>query len=156
MAAPGRPVGQILIEQMERNPANAPLLDDVKSLVTDLEQGRTRPLSEVPSALHALFRPGLQRYMTDLFSHDPITLARVWAGPTLVLQGDRDAQVQMRDADLLINALTDGDRVDLAGGTHILKDDVPGNPFATYSDPSLPLHPDLIPAIVDFLNAQKE
>jgi pimeloyl-ACP methyl ester carboxylesterase len=151
MATPGRPIGQLLIEQMARNPASAAYLPELKTLVADLEQGKTRPLSEVPAALQGLFQPGLQRYMTDLFSHDPVALAHKWQGPALVLQGDRDIQVQMKDADLLVAALPNAQRADLAEGTHILKQDVPANPFATYNPPDLPLHADLIPAITAFL-----
>ncbi|MDA5557268.1 alpha/beta hydrolase [Shimia sp. MMG029] len=154
MAAAGRPIGELLIEQMERNPANGAILEDAKAIVTDLEQGQSRPLSDIPPALHGLFNPSLQRYMMDLFSHDPLALAHNWSGPALVLQGDRDIQVQPHDADLLTEALPTATRVDLSGGTHILKQDVAGNPFATYTNPELPLHEDLVPTIVDFLNPQ--
>ncbi|MFY0617364.1 alpha/beta hydrolase [Shimia sp.] len=151
MAASGRPIGELLIEQMEANPANGPILEDARALVLDLEQGKTRPLSEIPPALHGLFQPGLQRYMIDLFSHDPLVLAQKWDRHTLILQGDRDLQVTPKDAELLAQALPQARLVFLEGGTHILKQDVPNSPYATYSDPTLPLHPDLVPAIISTL-----
>ena len=58
------------------------------------------------------------------------------------------------DADLLEAALPRAARLDLSGMTHMLKDGVLGSPFATYSDPSLPLHPDLRPGIVRFIEEQ--
>ena len=42
-------------------------------------------------------------------------------------------------------------RLDLPKATHMLKSDVPGQPLASYTDPSLPLHPGLIDGIVTFL-----
>lgn len=151
MATSGRPTGQLLIEQLEANPANAPLMPEIKSLVASLESGQAVDSETVSHPLRTLFSPGLQRYMMDLFSHDPVALAGQWHGPTLIIQGDADVQVRPLDADLLEKALPQARRVDLGGGTHMLKADLPGQPFATYTDPSLPLHDGLIASIVDFI-----
>ncbi|WP_297756481.1 alpha/beta fold hydrolase [uncultured Shimia sp.] len=153
MAAPGRPIGGLLIEQLAANPMNAPLMADLRAIVADLEAGKTRPLEDIPPALHMMFQPGVQRFMIDLFSYAPAELARAWPGPALILQGDRDLQVKPLDAALLAEALPNATRHDLAGATHMLKSDKPGAPFATYSDPTLPLHPDLIPTLAEFLSA---
>lgn len=56
------------------------------------------------------------------------------------------------DVDLLAAALPQAERTDLSGATHMLKPDVPGEPFATYTDPTQPLHPGLVPAVAGFLN----
>nr|RDS97435.1 hypothetical protein DWF04_02800 [Cereibacter sphaeroides f. sp. denitrificans] len=44
-----------------------------------------------------------------------------------------------------------GNENDRAQGTHMLKADVAGNPFATYANPALPLHEDLVPGIAGFI-----
>lgn len=147
----GRPMGRLLVEQMAANPLMAPLMADLDSIVTDLETGRSRAPSTIPPQLQVLFSPGLQRFMIDGFSHDPVQLAAGWAGPVLILQGDADLQVRPLDADLLAAAMPQARRVDLPGATHMLKADQPGQPFATYTDPTLPLHPGLIPAVTGFL-----
>lgn len=67
------------------------------------------------------------------------------------MQGDADIQLRPLDADLLHTAMPQAERLDLSGGTHMLKADVAGQPLATYTDPGLPLHPDLLPAIAGFL-----
>jgi uncharacterized protein len=151
MATPGRPAGQLLIEQFRANPATTALAPDVEAMVADLEAGRSRDPKSLPPALQPLFSSGLQRYMIDLFSYDPVAVAKRWHGPTLILQGDADFQVRPRDAELLAAALPQATRVDLPGATHMLKQDVPGKPFATYGHPALPLHPDVIPSITRFL-----
>jgi hypothetical protein len=70
----------------------------------------------------------------------------------LIIQGDADVQVRPHDADLLESALPQARRIDLAGGTHMLKAAVPGRPFATYTDRALPLHDALVPGIVAFID----
>ncbi|QBF33517.1 alpha/beta hydrolase [Thalassococcus sp. S3] len=153
LATGGRPTGQILLYQMSQNPAMAPLMPELSSVVADLEAGQTRDVETIPLQLQALFAPGLQRYMIDLFSYDPLALAKQWTKPALVVQGDHDIQVTPTDADMLMKAMPQAKRVDLVDGTHMLKTDQPGQPFVTYTDPDLPLHPDLVPAIVDFIEA---
>ncbi len=149
----GRPTGQLLIEQLQANPANAPLMPEIKSIVADLEAGRPRDPESLSPVLQSFFSRGLQRYMIDLFSYDPVAIAGAWRGAVLIAQGDADMQVKLQDADLLEKAMPQARRIDLAGGTHMLKEEVAGNPMASYADPSLPLHPQLVPAIVKFLKA---
>ena len=151
LAAAGTPVGPVLVEQIRDNPATTSLAGEAARLVAELEAGRTRDPASLSPALRFLFSEGNQRFMTDLFAYDPIPLAKTWAGPTLIVQGDRDLQFRPYHSDLLAAALPQAGRAPLPGATHMLKRDVPGAPFATYRDPTLPLHPDLVPAIVDFL-----
>lgn len=154
MSTGGRPTGRILVEQMQANPAAELLLPELESIVAGLEAGKTRDVATISEALQGLFAPGMQAYMVDLFAYNPQAVARSWPGPVLVLQGDHDIQIKMLDAAMLATAMPQAERRDLAGATHMLKPDQPGEPFATYSDPALPLHPDLVPAIVEFLAAQ--
>lgn len=151
LSTAGRPVGRVLIEQMGSIPANAALMPDVEATVAALESGRMRDPGAMAPPLRPMFTTSLQRYMIDLFAYDPVKIAAGWSGPVLIVQGDADMQVKPRDAELLAQALPGSERVPLPGGTHMLKRDVPGAPFVTYTDPNAPLHPALIPAITDFL-----
>lgn len=60
-------------------------------------------------------------------------------------------QVRPHDADMLEAALPQAHRLNLVGGTHTLKASVAGDPYATYADPTLPLHEDLVPGIVKYI-----
>lgn len=151
LATPGRPLGQLMTEQFEANPANGALMPEIKRIVTDLEAGRRRDPSSLTPVLRTLFSAGLQRYMIDLFSYDPVNIARRWQGPALIVQGDDDIQVRPRDADLLKGAMPQAHRLNLARGTHMLKASVEKNPLATYMDRTLPLHEELVPGIVKFI-----
>lgn len=151
LAAPGRPLGEVLVAQMRATPMNAPLADEVERLVSDLVAGRGIDATTLPAPLRPLFRPEVLGYLADLFAQDPARLAAAWPGPTLIVSGSADLQVLPADAERLGAALPQAERLVLAGGTHALKVDVPGAPFATYLDPALPLHPDLVPAIAAFV-----
>ncbi len=153
MAAPGRPVGKLLVEQMESNPATAALAPQIRDIVADLEAGKPRDPQTIPAALQPMFTPGLQRFMMDLFSYDPAALAGKWKGPALILQGDHDMQVKTQDADLLAAAMPQAQKHILPGATHMLKPDQPGQPFATYVNPALPLDAAVVPTIAGFVKA---
>lgn len=147
MATPGRPLGQLMQEQLAKAPGSENWIDEVGAVgavIAALETVGTTDTSALPLTLQALFQPGLQNYLRNLFSYDLADLARRWRGPALIIQGD---------ADLLAEALPQAESVALPGGTHILKAQLPDRPFATYRDPSLPLHPDLIRAISGFITA---
>lgn len=151
LAAPGRRIGTLMREQLRANPANAPLLSEFESVIDVLEAGGRVDPETLSPAIRPLFRTGLQRYMVDLFSYDPATLAAGMRLPMLIVQGDRDIQVRLTDAAALAKARPDARLVEVAGMTHMLKADQPGAPFATYSDPSLPLMSEVPDAIADFL-----
>ena len=152
LAAPGRPLGQIVREQLKSNPANAALLPGIDEVITELEAGRQRDLASISPVLHVLFNAAIQPYWIDLFSHDPAMIASQWKGPALVVQGDADIQIKRLDAELLATGLPNGKLVNLSGATHTLKVDVPQEPLVTYTDPTLPLHPELVPEIMKFFD----
>lgn len=151
MATSGRPAGRLLVEQFRSNPANAPLIPEAEAIITDPEAGQSRETASMTSILQPLFHAGVQPYLIDLFSYDPVEVAHGWQGPALIIQGDADIQVRPHDTDLLKNALSQAEQVNLSGGTHMLKAAVAGQPMATYTDPTLPLHEDLVPALIRFL-----
>jgi pimeloyl-ACP methyl ester carboxylesterase len=152
LAAAGRPVGDLLREQMRAVPAMAPLMREIDATTAELEAGHAVDPGGLPPQLRPIFARGIQRYLIDVFAYDPVRIAAGWRGPVLIVQGDADRQVKPLDADLLAAALPQAHERMLAGATHMLKVSVPEQPFATYVDPGVPLHPDLIPAITEFLD----
>lgn len=154
LATPGRSIAELMIEQLEANPANAPLMPELRAIVSDLRTGQTRETSDINPALRTIFSENLQRYMIDLFAYDPAETAKAWQGPTMIVQGDNDIQVRMNDADMLEMAMPQAQRLDLTGATHMLKQAVSQAPLATYSDPMLPLHNLLVPSIAAYISGR--
>jgi pimeloyl-ACP methyl ester carboxylesterase len=152
VAGMGRKMGDVLREQLKANPANAMLLDQAFAAIADLEAGRHVDTSGMHSALAPLFAPQVQDFLISVFATDPVDLVRRARVKTLVVQGATDLQVTEEDARLL----NDAPRTKLEfikGMNHILKEapeDRAAN-LATYTNPTLPLHPRLVRKIEDFI-----
>lgn len=104
VAAAGRPLAAIMREQFHANPANAPLLEPLLSLVDTLEAGKHADTAALPPPLPALFPDSVQDFMIDMFRYDPPRLAAALKVPLLVAQGDRDVQIGVGDARALAAA----------------------------------------------------
>ncbi len=154
VATPGRPLGQVLRDQLRANPANAPILDQALAAITKLEGGgRVDPASLHP-ALQPLFNEAVQGFLISAFAQDPARLVAATQKPVLVLQGERDLQVGVQDARLLAQAKPAAQLVLLPDTNHVLKavlTDDPAANMATYANPGQPLAPGLVDAIVRFV-----
>jgi hypothetical protein len=103
--------------------------------------------------LMPLFRPSVQPYMISWFKYDPQKEIVKLKKPVLIVQGTTDIQVTVADANRLQAAKPDAKMVQIEGMNHVLKAaeaDRMKN-IQTYSQPDLPLHPELAPAIVSFI-----
>jgi alpha-beta hydrolase superfamily lysophospholipase len=128
-----------------------PLAADNERILASLEQGRLA--AEVPPALMALYRPAIQPYMISWMKYLPAAHIAALRMPVLIVQGTTDIQVDAGQAQALKAARPAAELVLIDGMNHVLKE-VPANaanPLASYPDPSLPLHPQLMPAIAGFL-----
>lgn len=123
-------------------------------ILTALEHGQA--VADVPAALTAFYRPGVQPYLISIMRYAPAAQLAALRVPTLIVQGTSDLQVGVDQARALNAARPDADLAFITGMNHVLKD-VGGNPArqqASYGDPAMPLHPRLAGAIVDFLRKQ--
>ncbi len=151
VAAPGRKMGDIMREQFRANPANAPVLDDALRALDGLEAGRKVDVSAMHPALQQFFHPSVQGYLIDLLAADPAMLVASLNKPLVVVQGGRDIQVRLSDAQALVAAKPGAQLLVVPQMTHTLKDAIDDSAaanMATYSDASLPVNPDFVAAIV--------
>ena len=148
----GRPFGDVLREQLQANPANAPILEQAFSAIGDLEAGKRVDATRLHPAIRGLFADQVQGFLISLFSIDPAMLAKDAGQRTLVVQGSTDLQTSLVDAELLADA-TGVNPVILDGVNHVLKLaplDRAEN-FATYSNPNLPVAKSAVDAIESFV-----
>ncbi len=154
VATAGRPMGQVLREQLRANPANGPLLGQALPAIDALEQGRRVDTAAMHPALQPLFNPAVQGFLVSVFALDPARLLADIAAPVLVLQGQRDLQVGQADAQRLAQASPRATLALLPGVNHVLKrvesDDARAN-LAAYADPALPLAPEVVESIARFI-----
>jgi pimeloyl-ACP methyl ester carboxylesterase len=150
VAAMGRPLADVMRQQLKANPANAPVLDQALAAIDSLEAGKTFDTTGLNPVLVPLFSPKVQPYLIDMFRYDSAKLAAAYKGPMLVLQGNRDLQVTLEDAAILKNAHLSAKLVIVPGVNHVLKpvagDTMAAN-FATYGDANLPIDPAVVDAV---------
>jgi pimeloyl-ACP methyl ester carboxylesterase len=156
VSAAGRPLGDVLRTQLRANPANAPILAQAMAAIASLEAGKHFDVAGMHPALMPLFAPQVQGFLINMFSYDPAKLIGAVAKPVLILQGRRDIQVGVADAERLKEAAPKAELVLLPDANHVLKtvtSDDPRVNAATYADPALPLAPGVVEAIAGFVSA---
>ncbi len=154
VSAAGRKLGPIIREQLQANPANAPFLSSAYVAIARLEARQRFNNADIPAALQPLFGEAIQLYMIDALAQDPARLAASLKLPLLIVQGDRDLQVNVTDANALAAAQPKARLVVLPGVNHVLKNvaatDRAAN-IATYGNPSLPVSTAAVDAVASFV-----
>ncbi|MGA2397640.1 MAG: alpha/beta fold hydrolase [Steroidobacteraceae bacterium] len=155
IAAAGRPMGEVLREQLTAHPAYPSMASEAGAVIDALQAGKRVDVALMQPPLQRLFAPQVQGFLISAFSYDPAQLLRGYAKPVLILQGQRDIQVPEADARLLRQADPKATLMLLPDVNHVLKsvasDDRKTN-AATYTDPDLPLAPGVVDSIAGFLS----
>ena len=150
----GRRLSDVIREQLRANPANAPVLDSAMAALGSLEHRQHVDVTAMHPALQKLFAPQVQDFLIDMFSYDPPKLAATVKLPMLIVQGERDVQVSLADAEALAAGQPNAKLVLIPRMNHVLKevasDDRSAN-LATYSDSSLPVDSSAVDAIAGFV-----
>lgn len=149
VAGAGRPAGDLIKEQLKTQPQY--VIDQSLSIIDKLENGET--VEKVPPMLFSLFRPSVQAYLISWFKYNPLEEIAKLDIPVLVIQGSTDIQVSVSDAHNLENANENAQKHIIKGMNHILKEsvaDIQKN-IETYSNPELPLKPELSEVILKFI-----
>ena len=148
LAGPGRPIDEVLSEQIAKN---APALaDDAKVALETLKKGETVKIAN--PFLTSLFRESAQPYLISWMSYNPQEEIRKLNIPILIINGTKDIQVSVVDAELLHKANPKSELVLIENMNHvfkeILKDD---DNLKSYSNPDLPVMKQLIDTVTNFI-----
>ena len=154
VAAPGRPLGDVMKAQLRANPGNFVILPSAEAAIDRLAAGQRVDPATLPAALQGLFAPALQGYFISLLSYDPADLAAQVKLPLLIVQGGKDLQVPVADAERLAAANPTARLVVLPDANHVLKDvagTAPAANLAAYRDPAPPLGKGVAEAVAGFI-----
>ena len=146
-AGPGRPASDLMREQLSKQL----LPEDMKEYDAILAQLKAGKTPEPKSAsLQRLIQPSLAKFMRGMLLTDPKPLAAAYKGKLTVVQGDNDMQVTVdKDARPLAAAHAGAKLVVLKDVGHMLKrDPKKGLDQPSYRDPSMPLDPALVDAVM--------
>ena len=150
-----RPAAQVLRTQLEgKLPPD--LKKDSERILTELEAGRTAT-ENVPQLLAPLYRPSVQPYLISWFRYTPTQEVAKLAVPVLVVQGTSDLQVTADEAKALAAAKPGAELVIVEGMNHVLKTAAGDltQQMKAYTDPSLPVVPELVERIAGFVKGVK-
>ena len=147
----GRPLGVVLREQLSRQFDSATLVRYDTAMAQYL-RGETP--QDVPPLLAMLFVPINQHFMKSLATFDPPAAIRAVRQPVLILQGGQDLQVTVADAERLKGGNADAQLVIIPGANHVLKQTSATtlqSQMPTYQDPTVPIMPEVVNAIADWI-----
>ena len=151
----GRPVLDVMREQLRASPAFAGVLPEAFHAIDELKAGRHVDPAGMSPAIAQLFAPRVQDFMMSAYAADPVAILRQARKRTLILQGSTDMQTSLEDARLL-NAVPHSRLVILDGVNHVLKEapaDRAAN-LATYTNPDLPISDKVARAIANFVKSR--
>jgi pimeloyl-ACP methyl ester carboxylesterase len=151
IAGAGRPIDKVLLEQIGKQ---APFLkEEVEKNLATLKSGNTFELKN--QMLASLFRTSVQPYMISWIKYNPQTEIKKLQIPTLLINGDKDIQVSVQDAQLLQQAKPNAQLKIIPNMNHIFKeikgDDAENK--ASYTNPDLPIATDLSQLITTFIKS---
>ena len=150
VAGTGRNCGELILDQLAQN-MDIDQLQVVTDIIDSLQSGH--PVSQVPKDLYMLFRPSVQPYLISWMQYNPTEEISLLDMPVLIIQGEKDLQVSVRDGEQLHQATKGSDYVIIEHMNHVLKDIQGGieENRASYTDPTLPLSEELVQRIADFI-----
>jgi pimeloyl-ACP methyl ester carboxylesterase len=150
LAGVGRPIGDLLREQLEGSLTDDELAE-LDEAIAKLEGGELA--GQLSAPLDDILPVEAQAYVISWMQYDPRVEIGHMTIPALLVQGEVDRQVPVDDAQLLKEGYPDAELVLIDDMCHVLKqaDASTASQEEAYTDPSVPLASALVPATVAFI-----
>lgn len=150
IAGPGESA-DVLIKTQIGSKSNKQLNDLTFPIIDSLKSGNT--VKKVDPMLNSLFRASIQPYLISWFKYNPQTEIKKLNVPILIVQGNKDLQVTVKDAELLSQASKNAELLIVENMNHILKNiegDTQAN-MESYNNESLPVSEVMTNKIISFI-----
>ncbi len=149
IAGAGQEIDGVIVDQLA---AQAPgLKDNARSAFDDM---RVNGVAQNYSpGLASIFRKQIQPFMLTWMQYDPQVEIKKLDIPIQIINGDKDLQVQVSEAEKLYAAAPDAQYHLISNMNHIMKE-IKGNDMEnskSYDDPRRPLIPEIIERISSFI-----
>ncbi len=149
LAGMGHSIGETLRRQLGKQ--GAFVTNMAYPIIDSLEAGLRA--DSVPVLLEGLFGKNIQPYIMSVMAYDPAAELAKLDCPILIVNGTTDLQVTLEDGENLKGSNAQARMEVIENMNHVLKsvsDNLTAN-MATYNKPAMPLHPDLMPVLVNFI-----
>ena len=100
LAGAGQSIDEVIIEQIGN--MDPSLIDGTKKAFESLKKGKT--VTDYPAALTSIFRADVQPFIMNWMQYNPQELIKSLHIPTLIVNGTKDLQVSVDEANLLKSA----------------------------------------------------
>ena len=147
----GRGTAEVLREQLSRQFDSATLVRYDTAMKHYLLGEQP---ADVPPQLALLFVPVNRTFMRSMMAFDPPAAIRAVRQPVLIVQGATDLQATVADAERLHAARANAKLVVIPEMNHVLKHDTNqtiAGQMGSYQNPALPIMPDVVNAIADWI-----
>jgi uncharacterized protein len=151
----GRSVGEVLREQLGRQFDSATLVRYDTAMRHYLLGEQP---ADVPPQLATLFVPVNRTFMRSMMAFDAPAAIRAVRQPVLIVQGATDLQATVADAERIHAARPDAKLVVIPEMNHVLKhvtDQTMAGQMGSYMDPTVPIMPNAVNAIADWILSPK-
>ena len=147
----GRSIDKVIAEQIQKQ---APAMkEEVQRYFEILKSGKTFELKN--KMLGSIFRESVQPYMISWIKYNPQIVIKELKIPVLIINGTKDLQVSVEDANLLKTAKEDAKLEIITDMNHIFKEIKGDNTanLASYNNPDLPVIIPLISVLTQFIKS---
>ncbi|NER19126.1 alpha/beta hydrolase family protein [Spongiivirga citrea] len=116
------------------------------------ELKKTDTILSVNQMLANIFAPQNQAFLKDYNRYNPMVMIKSMTIPILLINGDLDLQVRVKDAELLHESNPDSELVIISKMNHVLKTiEDPAKNQQSYFSPDFPLSQKLVNTLVEFI-----
>ena len=152
IAGAGETIDKILIRQITRqNPIYGAITE---KYLNELKE--TGTIKEVDPNLMSLFAKQNQPFLISWIQLNPLKIIKKVTVPTLIINGDKDFQVLVKDAENLKKAKPSAELVIIKNMNHVLKHiDKDKNNLNSYLSPDFPISKQLIKTVTNFIQKTK-
>ncbi|OYU80842.1 MAG: alpha/beta hydrolase [Flavobacterium sp. BFFFF1] len=151
IAGSGRPIDQVIMDQLKAQPQQ--MRDSAAKYFAILKDGKTFKLDDPSMAF--LFRESVQPYMISWMKYKPQQDIKALKIPVLLVNGTKDLQVAVSEAELLHAAKPDATLELIPNMNHVLKTIENGDAenAASYGKPDLPENPKFLTVVNQFIKS---
>jgi len=149
LAGAGQSIDAVILEQIEKT---APMYtEDSKKTFAILKLNKTT--ENYPPALVSIFDITIQPFMSNWMKHDPQIIVKELNVPILIINGTKDLQVSVEEANLLKEASTNAELIIIENMNHILFT-IDGDNLEnskSYNEAFRKINPSVIDSILSFI-----
>lgn len=150
IAGPGESADRLIKTQIASK-SNKQIEDMTFPIIDSLKSGNQ--VKKVDPMLNSLFRPSIQPYLISWFKYNPQTEIKKLTVPILIVQGNNDLQVTVKDAETLSQSNKNTELLIVDKMNHVMKI-IEGDKQAnldSYNNESLPISEVMTAKIVSFI-----